>query len=231
MPGISIPTGFKRLDLHMDGGFKRGELSVILGRPSIGKTAFALSICKNIGIENNIAVGFFSLNSRIKDIHAVLWSAIGRVDLHRIKGGFLTETDKVRIAIVKKRLEQTSLFIEDTFFDESDLEHTIRRLHRERKLQLIFVDSVERLHNLSYLRNLARALECPVVITTSNLEIIVQKTVDKVLILRREEYDNPTSENRSMANIEVFKKSTHQATVPFIFFKGWTSMRIEEGMI
>ena len=87
-----VPTGFDKLD-EITSGLQRSDLIIIAGRPSMGKTAFALNIAQNAALKSGITVAVFSLEMAKEQLVFRMLSSEARVDSQRLRKGFLGETD------------------------------------------------------------------------------------------------------------------------------------------
>lgn len=108
-----ISTGYVDLD-NITAGLQNSELVIIAARPSVGKTAFALNLVRNIIVEDKLSVLFFSLEqSRIELAERLLCSQ-SRVDSHKIRKGHLNSEDIGKLMVAGDLLRRTRLFIDDT---------------------------------------------------------------------------------------------------------------------
>jgi replicative DNA helicase len=108
-----IPSGFKELD-QLTMGFQNSEFIVIGARPSVGKTAFALTIASNISIRNRVPVGFFTLEMSSMAIMQRMLSMEARLDSQRMRTGMLSPADFGRITEACGRLYEAPLYISDS---------------------------------------------------------------------------------------------------------------------
>ncbi|MFA6687970.1 MAG: replicative DNA helicase [Sphaerochaetaceae bacterium] len=173
-----LETGYKRLD-DMTGGFKPSEFIVIGARPSVGKTAFALSIAQNMAVRKNIKVGFFSLEMSADSLTERLLSSESKVDFKRIRNATLKHSDLNAIMEASGRLYEKTLKVQDTpNMKLLELRAQARRMRREDHIQIIFVDyiglidaeagaQVPRHEQIAYvsrsMKALARELNIPIV--------------------------------------------------------------------
>jgi replicative DNA helicase len=137
------PTGFTDLD-EMTGGLSGGDLVILAARPSMGKTAFALSIARNHAVETGGCVAVFSLEMTTRQLVLRLLMAEAQRDLSRFRRGVFTDRDMEQLSHASTRLEQAKIFIDDTgTVTVSDLAAKSRRLDREQRLSLIIVDYIQ----------------------------------------------------------------------------------------
>jgi replicative DNA helicase len=172
-----IPSGFKDLD-QLTMGFQSSEFIVIGARPSVGKTAFALTIAANMAIRQKIPVGFFSLEMSAMAIMQRLLSMEARLDSQRMRTGMLSPADFSRITEACSRLYDAPLYISDS----PDLKLLVlraqaRRMKAKQDVKIVFVDYItligsenrelprhEQIAEISRsLKALARELALPVV--------------------------------------------------------------------
>ncbi|MFO7582981.1 replicative DNA helicase [Guyparkeria sp.] len=136
-------TGFTDLD-GMTTGLQNGDLIIVAGRPSMGKTTFAMNIAENVALYNNKAVAVFSMEMPGDQLAVRMLSSLGRVDQTRVRTGQLEDQDWHRISGAVGQLSQAKIFIDDTpALSPSDLRSRARRLAREQDLGLIVVDYLQ----------------------------------------------------------------------------------------
>ena len=172
-----IPTGFAKLDTYTS-GFQNSELIIIGARPSIGKTAFALSMIQNIACEKRIPCGFFSLEMPYESIGMRLLSQEARVPMHKIRSGMLRLEDVQKIQGAAGRWFEAPLFMVDTpNMRLLDLRAMARRMVKNQGVKIIFIDYIglittedpsapvfEQVSEISKsLKALARELNIPIV--------------------------------------------------------------------
>ncbi|WP_147614658.1 replicative DNA helicase [Treponema pectinovorum] len=172
-----IPCGFTRLD-SMTSGFQKSELSIIGARPSMGKTAMALSMMENIAVNNKIPCGFFSLEMSFEQIGQRLLSQVARIPGHKIRSGMMKLDDLQKINDAAGRVFDAPIYIVDTpNMQLLDLRAMARRMVQSRQVQIIFIDYIglistqnpsapvyEQVSEISKsLKSLARELNIPVV--------------------------------------------------------------------
>ncbi|MGA2764231.1 MAG: replicative DNA helicase [Spirochaetia bacterium] len=172
-----IPSGFKELD-QLTMGFQNSEFIVIGARPSVGKTAFALTIAANMSIRQKIPVGFFSLEMSSMAIMQRLLSMEARLDSQRMRTGMLSPADFSRITEACGRLYEAPLYISDSpDLKLLDLRAQARRMKSHQDVKIVFVDYItligsenrdlprhEQIAEVSRsLKSLARELNLPVI--------------------------------------------------------------------
>ncbi len=138
-----IPTGYIRLD-ELTGGLQRSDFIVIAGRPSMGKTALALSIARNAAVEYRIPVAIFSLEMSALQLVLRLLAAEAQVDSHRLRTGKLSPELLPRLVQATGRLAEAPIFIDDTpMLSLVELRAKSRRLRSEHGVELIIVDYLQ----------------------------------------------------------------------------------------
>ncbi|MFM7339654.1 MAG: replicative DNA helicase, partial [Bacteroidota bacterium] len=142
--GISgVPSGFNKLD-DILGGFQHGDLIIIAARPSMGKTALALSIARNVAVEFNIPVAFFSIEMAANQLMIRLLSAEARVNAHDIRTNRLQKTEMAKITMSIDALTHSPLLIDDSAtLTVMEIRAKCRRLKAEHNVQLIIVDYLQ----------------------------------------------------------------------------------------
>ncbi len=172
-----IPTGYNEFDLKTS-GLHGSELIIIAGRPSMGKTSFALGIAHKAGVEEKIPVAIFSLEmSRDQLVQRMLCSE-ARVDAQKVRTGYLSESDWPKLTIAAGRLAEAPIFIDDTpAISVWEVRAKARRLKAEHNIGLIIIDYLQlmsgsgRIENRQQeiseisrsLKSLARELNIPVI--------------------------------------------------------------------
>lgn len=138
-----IPSGFIELD-NMMGGFQRSDLIIIAGRPSMGKTALALSMARNIAVEYKKSVAFFSIEMKNTQLAIRLISAEAKIDQHKIRTGKLSSEDDSRIVNAIGRISEAPFIIDDSpVMTVSEFRAKCRRLKTEKNIDVVFVDYLQ----------------------------------------------------------------------------------------
>jgi len=140
-----VPTGFVDLD-RLTSGLHGGDMIVIAGRPSMGKTAFALNIAEYVGVEMRLPVAIFSLEMSGPQIAMRMLSSIGRIDQQRIRNGKLTDDEWDKMTGALGKLHDAPIEIDETgAINATDLRARARRLARKYggKLGLIVIDYLQ----------------------------------------------------------------------------------------
>ncbi|HEX5033108.1 MAG TPA: replicative DNA helicase, partial [bacterium] len=106
-----LPTGFKELN-RMTAGLQRSDLIIVAGRPSMGKTAFALNVATNAAIESKRAAAVFSLEMSKEQLVQRMLCSEAKIDSSKLRSGFLRESDWPKLTKAASRLSETLLFID-----------------------------------------------------------------------------------------------------------------------
>lgn len=138
-----VATGFTKLD-EMTSGFQKGELIIVAGRPSMGKTAFCLNIARNAAIDARVPVGFFSLEMSTSSLAMRLLCAEARVDAHSVRTGRLADEEWPKLSKSVGVLTEAPLYIDDTGgLSILEVRTKARRLKKERDVGLIVIDYLQ----------------------------------------------------------------------------------------
>lgn len=138
-----VPTGFTDLD-NITSGFQPGDLIIIAGRPSMGKTAFALGIAQNAALNKKTNVAVFSLEMGKEQLVMRMLCSEARIDSQRLRGGMLKEGDWHKLAVAAGLLTEAPISIDDTgSISVMEMRAKARRLQAEKGLDLIIVDYLQ----------------------------------------------------------------------------------------
>jgi replicative DNA helicase len=188
-----VPTGFYKLD-EMTSGLQPGDLIIVAGRPSMGKTAFALNIAEHVGVETRLPVAIFSLEMSGPQIATRFLSSVGRINQNTLRTGRLTDDDWDKMTNALGKLHEAPIHVDETgAINATDLRARARRLHRKcGKLGLIVIDYIQLMTSAKETDNrateiseisrsikaLAKELEVPI-IALSQLSRKVEERNDK----------------------------------------------------
>ncbi len=140
-----VSTGFVKLD-EMTGGLHPGELIIIAGRPSMGKTALALNIAQHVAThpKPGKAVAIFSLEMSKESLLTRMICAAARVDQQKFRAGYLNKEERRRLQVAAADLVEAPLYIDDTAgANLMDIHAKLRRLQAEHELGLAVVDYLQ----------------------------------------------------------------------------------------
>ena len=162
-----LPTGFVDLD-DKTAGLQAGDLIIIAGRPSMGKTALAMNIAEYAVIEEKSPVAFFSLEMPGNQLAMRLLGGLGRINSSRLRTGRLMDQEWPRLTTAASQLEGAPLFIDDSpILSPLALRSRARRLKREQgRLGLIVVDYLQLMQSDHPGRNENRATEVSTITRT-----------------------------------------------------------------
>lgn len=139
-----IPSGYTDLD-QKTAGLQPGDLIIVAGRPSMGKTAFSINIGENVAIETGMPVAIFSMEMGGSQLVTRMLGSIGRLDQQRLRTGQLLDDDWSRLTYALGKLNDAPIFIDETpALNALELRARARRLHRQcGKLGLIIIDYLQ----------------------------------------------------------------------------------------
>jgi len=142
---IGLPTGFVDLD-RLTSGLQPGDLIIVAGRPSMGKTAFALNIAESVGIHSGLSVGIFSMEMGGAQLAMRMLASVGRVDSQRIRSGRLSDDEWSRLGMSLGKLHTAEIYIDESGgITPFQLRSKARRLARKcgKPLGLIVIDYIQ----------------------------------------------------------------------------------------
>ncbi|MFC2131114.1 replicative DNA helicase [Bacteroidota bacterium] len=138
-----VPSGFYDLD-KLTGGFQKSDFIVIAGRPSMGKTAFALSIARNVAVEYKQPIAFFSIEMAAIQLVIRLLSAEAKINGNNIRTGNINQKDFAKIAHTIGRIADAPIVIDDSAsMTIMELRAKSRRLIAEHGVKMIMVDYLQ----------------------------------------------------------------------------------------
>ncbi|MCH2489756.1 MAG: replicative DNA helicase [Flavobacteriales bacterium] len=142
--GLSgVPSGFSKVD-KLTSGWQPSDLIIIAARPGMGKTALTLSMARNIAVEHNIPVAFFSLEMSSVQLITRLISSETGLNSEKLRTGNLEKHEWEQLNVKVKGLEKAPLFIDDTpSLSIFDLRAKARRLSSQHGIKLIVVDYLQ----------------------------------------------------------------------------------------
>ena len=128
-----LSTGFADLD-QMTSGWQKADLVIVAGRPSMGKTSFAMNMVEHATLHQPKPVLVFSLEMPANQLVIRMLSSLGKIDQTHIRGGNMTEDDWPRLSNAAQRLKDRPLYIDDTpGITPLELRNRIRQLVRDRR--------------------------------------------------------------------------------------------------
>ncbi|MEW8015300.1 MAG: replicative DNA helicase [Candidatus Sedimenticola endophacoides] len=190
-PITGLSTGFADLD-NMTSGLQNSDLVIVAGRPSMGKTTFAMNIAESVAINSELPVAVFSMEMPGEQLSMRMMSSLGRIDQHRVRTGKLEEDEWPRLTSAVSILADAKMFIDDTpALSPTEVRARCRRLMREHgKLGLVMIDylqlmqvpgmSENRTNEISMisrsLKALAKELDVPVMALSQLNRSLEQRT-------------------------------------------------------
>ncbi len=239
-----IPTGFQALDHIIGGGLQRSDLVMVGAPPSTGKTSFALNIVMNTAIKNTRSVGIFSLEMSKKRLVQRLLSLGSYINQQSLQTGRLEEGEWEQVAYAFGAIIEANIWInDDANITASELLQQAQKMVNECKVDLIIVDYVNLIHSgvnhnydLSrFLKVMARQLNVPVLALVqmprlvaprrskvprlSDMDNSFEKDADIVMLIYREDMDNPETERFNLADIIVAKHRNGPAGEITLYFQ------------
>jgi len=138
-----VATGFDDFD-NMTAGLQKADLVIVAGRPSMGKTAFAVNVAEHAAIRDKLSVAVFSMEMPGEQLAMRMMSSLGRIDQHKVRTGRLEDSDWPRLTSAVEILKDARLFIDDTpALTPAELRSRCRRIAREHELDMIIVDYLQ----------------------------------------------------------------------------------------
>lgn len=189
---FAVPTGYYLLD-DMLGGFQKSDLVILAARPSMGKTAFALSLARNAAIDHKIPVAIFSLEMATLQIVIRLLCAEAKLNAHLVRTGKIPMEDAHKLSKNIHKLSDAPLYIDDSPSQTIlEVRAKARRLKAEKKIGAIFIDYLQLMtastkmesrereisHISRSLKSLAKELNIPI-IALAQLNRAVEARTDK----------------------------------------------------
>jgi replicative DNA helicase len=193
---FSVPSGYYELDEKL-GGFQKSDLIIIAARPSMGKTALALSIARNAAVDHKIPVGIFSLEMSTMQLIIRLLCAEGRLNAHLVRTGKLPPDEGVKLSKNAHKLIDAPIYVDDSPAQSVlEIRAKARRLKVEKNVGMIIIDYLQLMqgpdraesrereisHISRSLKSLAKELNIPV-IALSQLNRAVEMRPDKRPVL------------------------------------------------
>jgi replicative DNA helicase len=138
-----IPTGFIDFDIKV-AGLQPSDLIVIAGRPSMGKSAFAIGLAEYASMAEKVPIAFFSLEMSKEQLVQRMLCAHAKVDAHKVRTGYLAPADWPRLTLAAGKLSEAAIFIDDTpAISVMELRAKARRLKAQQGIKLIILDYLQ----------------------------------------------------------------------------------------
>ncbi|MFH0876855.1 MAG: replicative DNA helicase [Candidatus Omnitrophota bacterium] len=250
-----IPTGYSGFD-EKTAGLQPSDLIIVAGRPSMGKSALAINMVEHASVVEKIPVAFFSLEMSKEQLVQRFLCSHARVDAHKVRTGFLSNTDWPLLTTAAGKLSEAPIFIDDTpSISVLELRAKARRLKSHHDIKLIVVDYLQLMRGSANiesrqqeiseisrsLKALARELNVPLIAISQLSRAVesrmdhrpqlsdlresgaIEQDADVVVLLIREEYYNPTEQNKGIAEAIIAKQRNGPVgTVKLTFIKEYT---------
>ncbi|MEQ2355756.1 DnaB-like helicase C-terminal domain-containing protein [Pseudoalteromonas piscicida] len=232
-----LETGISEVDLLID-GLHPSQLVTIAARPSMGKSDLALNIATHVALTKKLPVAYFTMTMTAEQLTRRLVSSISAIDSYSLSRGQLDDEQWARTSVSMALLLESPLYIDESIFSTvEELRKKCMELHSDNKLELIVIDSIQYLNSPVYstphlsvsipkqLKNLARELAIPIVVTSS-VPIEIEKRVckrpvlsdlagcseleefsDTILFIYRDEVYNEYPESYGEAEILIAKET------------------------
>ncbi|MDD5633696.1 MAG: replicative DNA helicase [Candidatus Omnitrophica bacterium] len=186
-----VPTGFHDMDV-MTAGFQKSDFIVLAGRPSMGKSALAISILEYVGVTEKIPCAYFSLEMSKEQLAQRMLCSLAGVNAHKVRTGFFSQSDWPKLVNAAGKLSESPILIDDTpGISALELRAKARRLKAKSDIQLLILDYLQLMRGSAKSENrqqeiseisrsmkaLARELDIPV-IAISQLSRAVEQRAD-----------------------------------------------------
>lgn len=245
-----IPTGFRDFDIKT-AGLQKGDLIIVAGRPSMGKSAFVTSIAENVAVREKLPVGLFSLEMSKEQVMQRFLCSEAKVDIHKVRTGFLAPSEWPILTSAAGRLSEAPIYIDDApAINIFELRAKSRRLKAHHDIQLIIVDYLQLVKGVyrsdsrqqeisdisQALKALSKELKIPLIAVSQLSRAVeartdrrpqlsdlresgaIEQDADVVTLLFREEYYNPTDNNRGTAEAIIAKQRNGPVGSVFLTF-------------
>ncbi len=195
--GLSgLTTGYHRLDSLMS-GLQKSDLIILAARPSMGKTAFALNIARNVAFEERVPVAVFSLEMSKEQLSMRLLTSEARIDSNRFKTGYISQQDVENITDAADVLNELPIFIDDTpNISPMEIRAKARRLKMDKGLGLVVIDYLQLMRSPFHserrdleiaeisrsLKALAKELDIPVLALSQLNRMLEQRSEKRPLL-------------------------------------------------
>jgi replicative DNA helicase len=176
-----LATGYRDLDV-MTSGLHNGNMIVIAGRPSMGKTSLAMNIAENVAIDQNLPVGVFSLEMSAEELVKRLLCSRAKVNLRAVRDGFLSERDFPSLTAVASQLMKAPLYIDDAAgLTVHQVRARARRMKLQHDIRLLVVDYMQLMRAPSRRADLSRQVEIADI--SSGLKALAKELEIPVIVL------------------------------------------------
>ena len=224
-----IPTGFTDLD-RITSGLQPGELVIVAGRPSMGKTAFALNIVEHVALVEQLPVVIFSMEMSAGQLALRMLGSLGRLDQYKMRTGTLNDAEWKQLTEIVEQLSKAAIFIDDSgILNATELCSRARWVHRRcgrPGFGLIVLDNLQLIEGGNITRSLkalAQELNVPVIALTGLTRAIeersnkrpvmpdlrgskvIEQDTDLIFFIYRDEVYDPDSPDKGKAEVIIGK--------------------------
>src|SRR6266704_1845626 len=214
-----VPTGFADLD-RWTSGLQPGDLIIIAGRPSMGKTALALNMAEHVAVENKLPVAVFSMEMSGSQLALRMLGSIGRLDQHKLRTGRLSDDDWNRLTTAVGKLHDAPILVDESGALIAVDYLQLMQASSEGETRATEISEISR-----SLKSLAKELKVPVVALSQLSRAVEQRTgpkrpimsdlresgaieqdADLILAIYREEVYTPDTPEKGVAEIIILKQ-------------------------
>lgn len=244
-----LKTGFLDFD-NKTGGLHPGDLFILAGRPSMGKTAFATNIAENVALNNN-PVLMFSLEMSSEQLANRTLASIGSINLNVIRSSKLCEDDFGKLSNAINRIQDAPLFIDPSpMMTATQMHIRARKLKRQHGLSLIVIDYLQLMTEGGDTRNnelstitrklklMAKDLQVPVICLSQLSRKVeeradhrpmmsdlrdsgaIEQDADLIALMYREDYYNKETLNKGIAEVNIAKQRMGETGNVLLTFQG-----------
>lgn len=252
-PGFS--TGFYDLDA-MTQGLKRQDLIIVAGRPSMGKSSIAMNIAKNVAIAHKLPVVVFSLETSARQISHRFLSQQARIESGRLRSAKIAQNEWDSLAGAVASLSEVPIYVDDSSAQSvSNMRSQCRRVKARHGLGMVILDYLQIMvdeENESHaigkvtrgMKKMARDLDVPVMVLSQLNRAVeartnkrpqmadlkssgaIEQDADLILMVYRDEYYNPDTPDRGIAEVALTKnRDGDTGVVKLLFEKQFTQFR------
>jgi len=202
-----VSTGFTKLDEYT-GGLHGGDLFIIGGRPSMGKTALALNIAQHVALKLKQTVAIFSLEMSKESLLTRMLCAAARVDSQKFRGGYLNKQERDKLNGALHQLVEAPLYIDDTpGVHLMDMHAKLRRLKSEREPKLVIVDYLQLMSGRGRFENRVQEISAlsrgmKLLAKEMNVPMLVLSQLSRAVEKREDDHRPQLSDLRDSGSIE-----------------------------
>jgi replicative DNA helicase len=202
-----ISTGFIKLD-ELTGGLHGGDLFIVGGRPSMGKTALALNIAQHVSLKLKQTVAIFSLEMSRESLLTRMVCAAARVDSQKFRAGYLNRQEREKLNSALHQLVEAPLYIDDTpGVHLMDIHAKLRRLKSERDVKLVVVDYLQLMTGRGRFENRVQEISAlsrgmKLLAKEMNVPMLVLSQLSRAVEKREDDHRPQLSDLRDSGSIE-----------------------------